>query len=393
MKRKIFTILVSIIVVALALVLLVGVELLQSTRIAGSSTTFVQSESSIPSPSTTVSLITSSSIQTSTSYSYVTTSSFSSTLSVSETIANRFGSTLGTKFIEIKAFDDGQYIASSYYSATQLLTLIEQIHAAIGNFNLIRFIRMECNGTVNPNMTFSDWNGTLNTYITAVQQAAGGQIIPDDDLNPYFGASNCGAVPNPAQFYQNAQGLLQLTAVSQGMRFLMVESFAPSFYSQEDPSETLINGIFRNLTSIGWKYFIPQSNTAHDGSFSSFDYGNAAYQRVGAWYNSTSYPYITIDLHFIKSMEQQEPYLNGVLSGLESQILQSTSAIAQFTQDLTPSQQEAALTYAAQNQATGGYIWIYPVLVCQGPTFNGPVWDANRTGALSTIESLINQYD
>lgn len=299
-----------------------------------------------------------------------------------------------SKFIEIKAFENNNYIAKNNYSANELLSLISSIHSAVGDFNLIRFIRTECaSGVIDPGTSFSDWNGTMDTYFLAVKQACGGEIIPDCDMDIYFGASDCGGIASPQAFFANSASLLNLSAIANGERYVMLESWAPSFYSHVSPSQSDIQNFFQKLIGQGWSGFMPQSNNPGDNSFHDFDYGYAGYQRVGLFDVETSPPYLRVTQNFINSMWQQEPYLHGILTGIESQILNNSSSIAQFADNLTLSQQIEALTTVAQNQQSGKYIFIYPVLVNQGANYGGPVWDAKAAGALNAITNLMNQYN
>lgn len=300
-----------------------------------------------------------------------------------------------SKFVEIKAFENNNYIADKYYSANELLSLISEIHQSVGDFNLIRFIRTECqNGVINPNLnSFSDWNGNMDSYLSSVKDACGGEIIPDCDMDVYFGASDCGSEASPTAFFDNSASLLRLSAISNGLRYVMLESWAPAFYSKDNPTQSDIRNFFQSLINQGWNGFIPQSNSPSDGMFHSYDYGYAGYQRVGLFTVQTSSPYLVVTENFINSIWQQEPYLHGILTGLESQILNNTSTIATFSNELNSSQQEKALTTVAQNQESGKYIFIYPVLVNQGTNYNGPVWDAKGSGALALIENLMRTYN
>lgn len=353
--------------------------------------------------------------------------------------AGPVNSNIGTKFVEIKAFDQMgatlQFIAGGYYTATGLLSLVQSIHSAIGNFNLIRFIKVECSGTsasenapVDPNITGSqirsevysgngstnlnlnfNWNGSLDSYVTAIQQAAGGQIIPDADMNPFFGANNCGGTPNPTAFYNNSASLLKLSAIADGQRYLMLESWDPA-YGPSLGNQSSIDTFFQTLEAQGWKGFMPQSNdpdasgqgpkSCNAANYPFSDYGYAGYIRNGLFWINATYPYVFPHFNLICSIWQAEPYLNGVVLGIESQTQQGNysqpycdgayvTAGSAFEGCLTFSQRETALTYLAQNQARYNYTFIYPVVIGD----HSIEYDAQQDGTLDLMEQLINEYN
>lgn len=337
---------------------------------------------------------------------------------------------LGTKFIEIKAFEvtnnRTEYMAGNNFTATQLLSLVQQIHGAIGNFNIIRFIRVQCNnGTVYPNLMASEiygsgynWNGTLNSYVSAIQQAAGGQIIPDADLDPYFGQTDCGGVPEPQQFYDNAASLLTLSAIAKGDRYVMLEAYDAWYACPKDgnvcalshPDETQVVQFFENMTKMGWQGFIPEDNQPNSNTDDTLacnvknnlapDFGYAGYVRNGIFVINQTSPYVFPNYNNICSYKLAEPYINGIVVGIESQLQPTNLAyycggkqynysIQAFAECLSPSQQEAALTNLARSQASRGFIFIYPVVVGEQQV----QYDAQQAGTLGLMEQLINVYD
>jgi hypothetical protein len=386
----------------------------------------------------TETVVTTSSSSTTTgtvSSSIVLTNSSSSLTTINSSVASSAAqlSNLGQKFVEIKAFDairgNLQFIAGSDYTATQLLTLVQDIHGAIGNFNLIRFIRTECfDGVVNgswtasqiqsmnysvngtsPNLNYN-WNGTLNSYFTAVQKAAGGQIIPDADMDVYFGAPDCNVGAQPQYFYQDSASLLNLSAISGGERYLMLESWDAAHSQTHDPfpDQSTVLTFFQTLQAQGWRYFIPQVNnpgatsqgptSCSASNFQDYDYNYASYLRTGLFWVNTTYPYVFPHFDLVCSLAQAEPYLSGILLGIESQQQQGQSAYcggqypsagSSFEGCLTFSQRETALTYLAGNQSNYNYIFIYPVLIGE----HSVEYDANRDGTLPLMEQLINQYN
>jgi hypothetical protein len=352
--------------------------------------------------------------------SMITTTTTSNTQSTKVTSTY---SGLGDKFIEIKAFNVAngvvKYTAGNNFTATQLLSLVQSIHNAIGNFNIIRFIRVQCdNGIVNPNLTASsisgsgyNWNGTLNSYFTAIQQAAGGQIIPDagmDILITVPSKNDCGQAASPAAFYANTASLLTLSAIGNGQRYVMLEAW-DAWYANNNPSESDVQSLTTTLQSQGWKLMPednnPYANTANTPDCSAQyniapDYGYASYVRNGIFVVNTTAPYVFPNYNNICSYLQAEPYLHGIVIGLESQLqttnpayfcggVQYSYAITAFAQCLTVSQQEAALTNLAQNQQKYGYIFIYPVAVGEYLV----QYNAQQAGTLGFMEQLINEYN
>jgi len=330
---------------------------------------------------------------------------------------------LGQKFIEINAFEVAngatEYTAGNNFTATQLLSLVQQIHSAIGNFNIIGLIRVQCDGgAVQPYLTAShilgtgyNWNGSLNSYVTAIEQAAGGQIIPDAAVGILItDPSNdvCDEPTSPASFYGDAASLLTLSAISEGQRYIALEGW-DAWYANNSPNEATVQNLLQTLQSQGWKGFMPEdnnyANTADTPSCSAQysiapDYGYAGYVRNGIFVVNTTSPYAFANYNDICSIKSAEPYLNGVIVGIESQLnatdpayncggVQYDYAIVAFAQCLTQSQQETALTSLAANQQARGYIFIYPVVVGEYQA----QYDAQQAGTLSLIESLINEYN
>ena len=284
---------------------------------------------------------------------------------------------------------------SKYYTATQLVSLVSSIHQAVGDFNLVGVIQGAGNkGTPNPDATgFSDWSGNLDSYVTALKTASGGEIIAAADLDVYFGASDmcnsprpgtiAGCPPCPSCFFNDAASLLRFSAIANGQRYLMLGSWAPgAFYTALNPNQTFIQRFFQNLTNQGWKDFIIQNSpTKSSTKFKAYDYGNAQYEKIGLFYDPSSPSYFYVNKPYITSMQRIEPYLKGhILAEIATQPLNQTSAIGQFTNNLNATQQVAALTALAANQSSGRphYIFIYPVLVNQAPSYGGPVWDAGK---------------
>jgi hypothetical protein len=318
------------------------------------------------------------------------------------------------KFVEIKAFENNAFVASPLYTANGLLSLVQEIHAAVGNFNITKFIRAQCQANINPNETFSDWNGTLDTYLTAVQQASGGVIIPDGDMDPYFGEGDCSGQakgqPNQSQYFQNTAGLLNLSAI-RNSGLLHLESWDGWFNVEKDVnnspvSQTDVESFFGALRNQGWQGFLTQANDggvgggSNGGSFANLDYGYASYIRVGLFSIQNSAPYLIPMQGLINSIWNSEPYLKGVLSAIESQQQNGQYggydfAIQQFSLGLTAQQQQAALESWASVQTANHYTVVYPVLVTLGGSdaSSSGTWDAKGAGALSTIENLMKTYN
>lgn len=318
------------------------------------------------------------------------------------------------KFVEIKAFENNSFVAAPLYTASELLSLIQDIHDSVGDFNITKFIRAQCQASVDPQTTFSDWSGTMDTYFTAVQLACGGAIIPDGDMDPYFGAGDCPGQSkgqgNQTLYFQNTAGLIGLSAL-RSIGMLHLESW-DAWYGVEKSvnnsivTEADVNSFFNTLQAQGWSAYMAQGNDggitggSNGGKFTDYDYGHASYFRVGLFTIQDSSPYLIPMQELINSVWQNEPYLKGVLSAIESQQQNGQYggydyAIQQFTQGLNLEQQEAGLQIWAAGQAANHYTVVYPVLVTLGGSDASAegTWDANGAGALSTIENLMNMYN
>ena len=318
---------------------------------------------------------------------------------------------LNNKFVRINVLNpQGGYLPSNYYTATQLVSLVSSIHQAVGNFNLVGVIQGAGNqGTPNPNATgFSDWSGNLDSFVTALKAASGGEIIAEGNLDVYFGAADMCSNPqppppecpaSPATFFQDTASLLKFSAVADGERYLMLGSWAPgAFYPYANPNKGFIQNFFQNLTNQGWRHFIIETSPSKsDKRFQAYDYGNAQYAKMGLFFDSSSPSYFNFNQAYVASMQAQEPYINE-LAAIATQPLGGTSGIGQFV-NLSPAQQVTALTDLAGNQAIDSYVFIYPVLVSQGGLSYNPVWDANKVlqpngqSFLNLITNLMNQYN
>jgi len=302
---------------------------------------------------------------------------------------------------------------SKYYTATQLVSLVSSIHQAVGNFNLVGVIQGAGNkGTPNPAATgFSNWSGNLDSFVTALKTASGGEIIAEANLDIYFGANDtCNGPqlrtvnrcpPCPSCFFNDAASLLKFSAIANGQRYLMLGSWTPgAFYAALKPNRTFVQHFFQNLTAQGWKSFIIQNSPPKSSkTFKAYDYGNAQYAKMGIFFDSSP-SHFYINEPYIISMQRRETYLKGhVLAEIATQPMNQTSAIGRFTHNLNATQQVAALTALAANQRSEKYIFIYPVLVNQSPDYTGPVWDANKAlqpngqSFLNLITNLMNQYN
>jgi len=291
---------------------------------------------------------------------------------------------------------------NKYYTATQLVSLVSSIHRAVGDFNLVGVIQGAGNqGTPNPAATgFSDWtSGNLDSFVTALKTASGGQIIAAADLDIYFGAGE--GPPCPSCFFNDAASLLKFTAVAKGQRYLMLGSWEPAFYQAIKLNQTFVQDFFQNLTNQGWTGFMMENSPPESFTqFKAYDYRNAQYAKMGLFFDPSSASYFYVNEPYITSMQSQEPYLKGhTLAEIATQPMNQTSAIGQFTNDLNSTQQVAALKALAANQNSGHYIFIYPVLVNQAPNYGGPVWDAgkrlqpNGQPFLNLITYLMKKYN
>jgi len=330
-------------------------------------------------------------------------------------IATTTASKLATKFVRITVLNaQGGYMPSKYYKATQLVSLVSSIHRAVGNFNLVGVIQAAGNkGTPNPAATgFSDWSGNLDSFVSALKTASGGEIIAEANLDVYFGANDTcngpqlgtvrGCPPCPSCFFNDAASLLKFSAIANGQRYLMLGSWTPgAFYAALQPNRTFVQHLFENLTDQGWKGFIIENSPPKSSEkFKAYDYGDAQYAKMGLFFDSSSTSHFYVNEPYIISMQRQEPYLKGhTLAEIATQPMNQTSAIARFTHNLNATQQVAALTALAANQKSEKYIFIYPVLANQGPDYTGAVWDANKVlqsngqSFLSLITNLMNQYN
>ena len=127
------------------------------------------------------------------------------------------------------------------------------------------------------------------------------------------------------------------------------------------------------------------------------DYGYASYLRNGIFVVKAVAPYVFPNYNNICSYLLAEPYLEGIVVGIESQLqktnpayfcggVQYDYAIEAFAQCLTQSEQEVALTNLAQNQQKYGYTFIYPVVVGEYLV----QYNAEQAGTLSLMEQLMN---
>lgn len=132
--------------------------------------------------------------------------------------------------------------------------------------------------------------------------------------------------------------------------------------------------------------------------FDEYDYGYAGYFRNGIFWVNTTYPYVFPNFPLVCQIQKSEPYLNGVVVGLETQLMAGNPAYCDgkydyagqaFAECLTKSQREVALTNLAENQTKYDYIFIYPIVIGE----HSIQYDAQQDGTLGLMEQLINEYN
>ena len=315
-------------------------------------------------------------------------------------MAQTSGSQAG--FIQIKAIGNyGNWLPSTE-TATQVEAIVSAIHQITGkDITIFSFL----DGPELPSDKVQGWSGTLDSYLTAIKETAGGDIVPNLDLDYYMSGSSWLTHPycdpdnatdcGPSFFYKTSAELLSLSAISSGNREVFLDAW-PTLSRYE--SESVITGVLQNLTDQGWRHFIMKQDGSSGNPFP--DYGYASYMG-GVVTCATTSPFCAPDQDLIDQEyvnEASNSNFIGVFGLFDYQIINSPSsqtAFDVFAANLTTDQQATALANMASLQSSGRYIMSYPVLVSDCRDGEEHVFDANietlsnGTSLLDLIESFI----
>jgi len=306
-------------------------------------------------------------------------------------------------YLEFRVMKDyGKWVAPSE-TATSILSMISSIRASTGN----RLLDMYAIVAGPQIATEKVGTTTLDDFLTQAKQAAGGQVIPDLNLNYYTSdlksldlnqKSNycdphnktfCG----PAWFFTVSSELLSLKAVSTDpQRTVSLDAwdqFNRDIIKGGLPASTAIT-VLQQLKAQGWVNLMLKT----ENYFS--DNGNACAQ-IATVDDSTSAPYMQPEL----SLTSKLPSTERAFVHFDRQNQNSPdpiTALAAFLSTLKPAQQALGLTNLASLESTNHYTFIYPVLTYTARNSVSYTWDAtvdrqsNGQPFIYMIESLINKY-
>jgi hypothetical protein len=305
-------------------------------------------------------------------------------------------------FIQIRGL--GSYGSWFPYTETpaQVETIVSEIHNSTGrNITIFSFV----DGAELPANQVQGWNGSVNTYLSAIKQKAGGDIVPTLDLDYYMSGSpwlshsycdpdnstDCG----PSFFFKMSAELLNLTAIGSGGREVLLDSW-PTMSRYEN--ESVITGVLQNLTDQGWHALLMKEDQSPSDPFPDFGYANYLAVDLSCSFEA---PFCSplqgiINQEYINDIGS--PEFRGVFSLFDYQTINNPkpqTAFDLFAANLTADEQASALSSLASLQSTGKYTMIYPVLVNVARDGDEFEFDANRetmtdgTPMLSVIESLV----
>ena len=231
-----------------------------------------------------------------------------------------------------------------------------------------------------PTDIISGQDMTVDQFLVQAKAAAGGDIIPTLNLDYYTSggnitshsycdpknSTNCG----PRWFWQTSAELLNLTAVKNGGREVLLDSWAT--FSRFQTPQT-IQSVLLGLKQQGWIDLIMKQGPSNNTPFP--DWGYASYMEMTTQCQNTP-PYCFENQGIIaKEWAMDGKYLKGVFGMFDYQII-GTSSFAVFMTNLTVDQQAAAITSLASSQSTG-YTYVYPVIL--QTVWHGQVlyWDSS----------------
>lgn len=305
-------------------------------------------------------------------------------------------------YVEIRAMKDyGSWIPQNE-TPTSVLNIIKEIRTATDNETLNLYAIVS--GPQASGQFIHGTTMTVDEFLQQAQKEAGGQVIPEIDLNYYTSNINSLALNNdhkfcnpqntsdcgPSWFYQVSEELIQLTPVASSKN-KTIELDAWGQFNRDIvkaglPADTSTK-LLQKLHSEGWQTVIIKAEFY-------FADGNNVEGVVATVDWSTSSPYMEPET----SVLSQYPHSQQGFVEFDRQIMNppfGPTALYEFLAVLTPSQQAIALKNLASLQNKDDYTFIYPVITYTQRNDKTVFWDAaknvqsNGQPFLNLIENLL----
>jgi len=304
-------------------------------------------------------------------------------------------------YIEVRAVKDyGSWIPLNE-TPTDVLNIITEIRAATNMpLNLYAIV----SGPQASEQLIHGTTMTVDDFLVQAQKDAGGQVIPEIDLNYYTSnikglalndnnkfcdpqnTSNCG----PTFFYEVSEELIQLEAVATSSNKTIEldswDQFNRDITKAGLPADTATE-VLDTLHSEGWNTLILKSE------FYYSDGGDAEGVAATVNWTSTS-PYMQPETKLLSQVpEGQQAFVH-----FDRQIMNppfAPTALYEFLAVLTPRQQTTSLKSLAKLQNKDDYTFIYPIITYTQRNNITYYWDASKNlqnngkPFLNLIENLL----
>lgn len=288
----------------------------------------------------------------------------------------------------------GTWVAGNE-TPNSIIQTVQNLRSAVSGksinvFNIVKNIQ-------NSTELLDNTNVTLDNFLLEVKLAAGGDLVPELNLDDYLNVQGRYCDPEnpsfcgPAFFYKTSLELLSLKAIQAGNKTVLLDSW-DTFYRTASVATQL--AVLQNLTAEGWRnVIIKQIGPAFYPS-PGYTWG----QITTPWKNVTSSPpYMQPQLDLLDQMPtSQQHFLYFDRQNKNSPNPNAETALQIFLTQLDPGAQATVLTNLANLQSIDGYTFDYPILTFT--TYNGVTYDWDSTTALQAngqpflqlIEHLMN---
>jgi hypothetical protein len=308
-------------------------------------------------------------------------------------------------YIEIRAVKDYGGWTAPNETTSSVLNIIKEIRTKTENETLNLYAIVS--GPQASGQLIQGTTVTVDDFLQQAQQAAGGQIIPEIDLNYYTSNINSLALNSnnrfcnpkdktecgPKWFYAVSEELMQLTPVASSKN-KTIELYSWDQFSRDVANAGLPNDtstkLLEKLVSEGWQTIIIESQ------FYFADGTNV--KGVVATVNwNTSSPYMEPETSVLsKYPHSQQGFVEFDHSPMNPPF--PPTALYEFISQLTPSEQSTALGNLAKLQNEDNYTFIYPIITFTHRSGEIYFWDATQSDQsngkpfINLIETLLTSY-
>ncbi len=261
---------------------------------------------------------------------------------------------LGKKYIYIEAIVHNEWAVKDQ-TPQQILDLIKRIRSEVGEpINLVDFM----SGEPDPSVKIGD--RSLDDYLLAAEDAAGGQIVTGSGLNPFLDKIGREDESGIEAFRVSMKKSLALKYVARAPHVVLLKNWSTFNRIPKNPLAADPDGmkefLQKEVLDAGWGGLF-----ANGGSYPTYGLadGNCIWVTVS---NDGSLPLATVNPELVSTLKKTEPNMQ-VFAYFNSQTLGNLSSMDRFLALLSPAQKTAALSNLASHQSSGNYTLIYPIAV------------------------------